>query len=559
MKTYEVLVTLVLLVTMHLALMNDPESSSWGILGVQAAIALLVLQLMWIGLFALLEWRRDLTEVEPEVPEEEWNTFTGSPQFHPAHGIYLNVFIADRFHKVVVNPDYWQFLPKIQMDQKEAMVRSSPMGSVPTGKEPGSLVCIQDQAGNAVGMGVRVHCGSETVLLTSYHVLKSGKLIDLYLAKYSEAAKAGLRAKLEREWKTAYVSGHKTLDIIAVSVPPRVWSALGVKASVVDTVRGRLPVTVYGAKSTKSFFSSMGFVSHKEGFELQHSCSTEPGWSGSPLFYKDRVVGIHRRWDKIGESNVATLISPFHNDTESSECIGSCVRELEEEELAYREGYEQVLVDGRAVYLISADEYARKEIGEQSRRLRSGRARGSWADEVEEDDFTWDGRMEASIEVIPQEMPLNYQKAASACSPPHTTSEATNGVTGTSSPRAECRSLDAESRLATLEKLVEKQLAEHARTQRNISQLSQTLVGLSAALKPSSGACSSKQDGSGKQNPPPTSLEQSVTSYESTQGSAKEPASKAKPGKRKKSKGKSSKSAPEKSSGTPAPGSPGNC
>lgn len=553
MKWLEIALTLISLLGFLWITETTSEPGSNRVLGMRSVVLGYLMLQVWSALSAWLDSRRVRVEVEPQAASESWLEIQGQPQFSPEKGVYADILVDGRTHHVVIQPNYWPYLPTVKQEREEASVYSSPMSSIKPGEEPGSLVCIQDQAGHVVGMGARVHCGSDSLLLTSFHVVQNGKLNDLYLAKYSVASKEGLRVPIDREWNVEYVSPTKDADIIAIRVPASVWSRLGVKAAKVGAVKGRLPVVAYGAESTQRVFSSTGFAYAREDskkFAGSHSCSTKRGWSGTPLYYKDLVVGVHRRWEVIGEENSFTTLSPFHEQNESSEYEGDAWREVEGEEMEARDEVDDIHVYGRGRFKISGAEYAWESADDAlalNKRLRESGT--SWADMVEAEEDMWDQRLETI-------QPLNCQEAVSACSPPYSTCLESSTVNPSFCEQTECPSLRSEDRLSNLEKLVEAQFQSSAKMQEQFSLLSQVLIGLKEDLRQRREACSIKQEGSDPSPPPATSSAPAASSSRTTPESASASVSKEAAGIQRKSRGKSKKSRlANRSIETPAPAS----
>lgn len=508
--------------------------------------------LVWQQLCALRAWLATCLEKEPTAPEDSWVELCGPPRFDPTKGVYGEVVIDGKQHRVVIQPDFWPLLRStVNIDRNEAAVANSVVSPVKPGKEPGSLVCIQAKDGKILGMGARVHCGPATVLLTAAHVLKQGKIADLYLAKYSASSREGKRVLMNPTWNIEYGSLEKETDIVAVQVPASVWSRLGVTASRVRKPTTKVPVLAYGGISSGVLTSSQGFASPEGAMTVVHSCSTQPGWSGTPLYAGTDIVGIHRRWDKIGSQNMATNVSTFHTACESSENGEQGVHEIDDEEWANREGSPtDVYVAGRGRFKTLGDEFSRHDEHPLAfAKYKKEKGEMTWADMVD-DDLEWDIRNETSM------VPLNCSQAVSACSSPSAKCQGSSGSQEKSSPQRACPSLTVEGRVSTLEKLLEQVLINSVETQSNISVISRTLVGLKGDQKPKGLASCSKQADSAPQKPQPTSKAQAGNSKESTQSQSNGAVSGANLGTPKASKRKSKKLRSVTSSGTPVQESP---
>nr|UHS71651.1 MAG: polyprotein P2a [Sobemovirus sp.] len=546
--------TLVIQASLLWLLLQDP-SAKMAVRGLSSAMMGTALILGWQLLCVLRVWLATYLEKEPEAPEDFWVDLNGPPKFDPTRGVYGEAMIDGKVHRIVIQPDYWPLLKSpIKIDSNEAAVANSVVSKVAPGKEPGSLVCIQAKDGKTLGMASRVHCGSQTVLITSAHVLKAGRIADIYLAKYSAASKEGKRLLMDPTWPAEYVSCDKEVDIVAIQVPARYWSLLGVTAAKVKAPSVKTPVLAFGGTSSSGLFSSQGFASPNGGFSIIHSCATQPGWSGTPLYTGSDIVGVHRRWNDIGVSNIATNLIPFHSPCESSENGERGAHAIDEEEWESRDGVpNDVMIAGRGRFKTLEDEYSyRDEHPLAYERLKKSKGQVTWFDMMDEE-MDWDIRAETITEV---EIPLNCQEAVSACSPPSSQCQESSGAVEKSSAPPECPSLTVENRMLNLEKLLEHQLTNSASLQNQIFTLSQTLAGLLGVRKQNELVFFSKPDDSAQQKNQTTSTERAESSKGNTPDQNSEPASGETLGKPKASKRKSKKSLKGTSSGTPAQESP---
>nr|UHS71660.1 MAG: polyprotein P2ab [Sobemovirus sp.] len=398
-------VTLVIQASLLWLLLQDP-SAKMAVRGLSSAMMGTALILGWQLLCVLRVWLATYLEKEPEAPEDFWVDLNGPPKFDPTRGVYGEAMIDGKIHRIVIQPDYWPLLKSpIKIDSNEAAVANSVVSKVAPGKEPGSLVCIQAKDGKTLGMASRVHCGSQTVLITSAHVLKAGRIADIYLAKYSAASKEGKRLLMDPTWPAEYVSCDKEVDIVAIQVPARYWSLLGVTAAKVKAPSVKTPVLAFGGTSSSGLFSSQGFASPNGGFSIIHSCATQPGWSGTPLYAGSDIVGVHRRWNDIGVSNIATNLIPFHSPCESSENGERGAHAIDEEEWESRSGVpNDVMIAGRGRFKTLEDEYSyRDEHPLAYERLKKSKGQVTWFDMMDEE-MDWDIRAETITEV---EIPLN--------------------------------------------------------------------------------------------------------------------------------------------------------
>nr|UHS71669.1 MAG: polyprotein P2ab [Sobemovirus sp.] len=406
---YGLMASLVVQISLAWLLSQDPESRM-AVKGLLASLMGTILILAWRQLCVLRAWLATCLEKEPVAPEDSWVDLCGPPRFDPTKGVYGEVLIDGKCHRVVIQPDFWPLLRSaVNIDRNEAAVANSIVSPVKPGKEPGSLVCIQAKDGKMLGMGARVHCGPATVLLTAAHVLKQGKIADLYLSKYSASSGEGKRVLMDPTWAIEYGSLSKETDIVAVQVPASVWSRLGVTTSRVRKPTVKVPVLAFGGQSSGVLTSSQGFATPEGVMSVAHSCTTQPGWSGTPLYAGSDIVGIHRRWDKIGSQNMATNVSIFHTNCESSENGEQGAQEIDDEEWTNREGSPtDVYVAGRGRFKTMGDEYSRHDEHPLAfAKYKKEKGEMTWAEMVE-DDLEWDIRNETSM--VPLNLPAGGER-----------------------------------------------------------------------------------------------------------------------------------------------------
>lgn len=442
------------------------------LLKIQVAIVLLS-----TGLYTWQTWREAVpVSQEPEVLQK-YGQLIGEPRLDPVAGIVATAIVNGKTVEILIQPKWWEYLgdSKIIKSQQETTVVSSPVSSVPKGKEPGSLVCLQRLDGVVVGMASRAKIGSRTVLLTNFHVLK--KHSELFICKN------GQRVKVEQSWPAEAWCGDVSVDFVALRVPDKVWSKLGVSSSAVRPLVGCQAVTCYGAHSSEKFLASTGLAMLAKGLTARHSCSTVTGWSGSPLYSKGSIVALHRGFHELGVSNNATLINTLLTTEETTFAEGE-IKEIDEAEGEFRSGFTDYEVGGRGTYAVGDSEYYVKHY-EEYKPLNGGRL---WADIAEEEDFDFFDTMETLVD-----QPLNGPQAVSECSPPSVNLESTSGKSRSVSLQTECPSLSLEDRVCVLEKLAEQTIQSSLKLHELCSQNFKTLVGLNAELERKLIRSSSKQ------------------------------------------------------------------
>jgi len=504
--------------------------------------------LLLIGLYALHQWRtRIAVTPEPEV-KRTYGKFVGEPRFDPYAGIVASVLIDGNTHDVVITPNWWQYFAgsKLNQNRQETVVSESPVSSVPMGREPKSLVCIQREDGVVIGMGSRVKVGSGTVLLTCFHVVKKPQ--TLYLCKN------GVRVAIDRAWEAEAWCSDPEMDLMSIRVPEKVWSTLGVSAAMLTSLSGGCPVTVYGAESSSKFLASTGMASVSKGLTARHYCTTLPSWSGSPVYYKGSVVAMHRGFHEQGVSNNATIVLPILSKAETMYDDGR-VREVDMDEIELRPDVLTYEVGGRGKLYVGDSEYAKFYGARENDNWKSSYGR-NWSDAIDDEDWEYYDTMEtleSEKTGKPEEgMPLNCQEAVSECSLPSETLASTSGVIQLPSIAKECHSSMWESRVCVLEKLIEQQIALSSKLLEEVSRNSKTLAGLSAErLRSSTPSCTKPAD-SREPTPPTISGKVLIGSLPVTLKPDHAESSETKPGRKRRSRKRSKQSVKGKSTDKPA-------
>jgi len=92
-------------------------------------------------------------------------------------------------------------------------------------------------------------------------------------------------------------------ETIALKVDPSLYSIIGAKSISLKSIKPSTPgpVSIYGHKDgvVKRTMGAITGQSDSSVLNFEHNSSTLAGWSGSPLFSGDNIVGIHRGSDGI--------------------------------------------------------------------------------------------------------------------------------------------------------------------------------------------------------------------------------------------------------------------
>jgi len=516
----------------------------------QATIALIALcgmtllaVLVWIVAYIWQTWLRWTVKVSEGPAPQETLANVVSMHLDPIKGLVMNVLHGDTVIPTLVNPMYWHFLPSPVLsreDKTECSIAHSPLMKVQSNSEPTSLVGISNEK-EIVGFGARVKFEGKTYLLTAYHVW-FGKSAKLFLAK------GDIQTEVPCDLGVTYGCENLAVDFVMVDVPDNIWARLGVKAVGMSTMEKRSVVTAYGGDSMKALTCSSAIANKGEySHDIVHGCTTTHGWSGTPLYYKGVVVGIHTGYLEFGKSNrgvnVGLLLVENKNETVYSEITNTRIDPDEAES----RGYEFLEVDiiGRGRLGIGRGEYYHLEpphsrpfetadritrlYGSHDNYNRSVRERGGvvWADL----ETTKSNTPEDLLQVLPRtsarliptletsKSHLNFQGAESISTlpnplgyalanglprksllPPSLSLETTNGsASQLKSETRECLSPLLEDRVLNLEKVIERLCLMQSSLPTTSSQNSKALIGPSEAQKPNLGPSSSKPVGSRRQ------------------------------------------------------------
>lgn len=332
-------------------------------------------------------------EPAPLVAPDEW-LVPGDPLCDPTKGIYLPVAIDGINYRVQLNPQWWAFLPAtISSAREECPVEGSTMSTVSPTAEPKSLVSIQSDDGRVLGCGARMAHGSSDVFITASHVLREARSHgkSIFLAKH-DRSEVLQRVKLDPTWACEFYSSNEYVDLIAIQVPAYAWSLLGVKTAPVAKVKSaRTIVSAFGMSPTGKWMCSSGtaLASQKPG-ALLHSCSTIPGWSGTPLYVGNSIIAIHRASNGYGSDtrhrNVATVLHPITNQHETVDLSAPLMEITEQEIEQYVEDLQDIPILGKGRYLTTRTQYVRPHMSESELKAKSGYLWSEVVDDDEEDE-----------------------------------------------------------------------------------------------------------------------------------------------------------------------------
>nr|QXV86579.1 polyprotein 2ab [Solemoviridae sp.] len=339
------------------------HSLEWAIAH-DIVLGVAIVTLIWLlGLSVLFAWRKlqiKLIKTTEEARPGKFVRLVGDPIFDPNKGVYFNGAGEDgQMHKIVIEPKWWHLLPRsaISRDgEAEAAVLNGSYSSVLPGTEPSSLVMLK--VGEVtVGFGSRVqYKGCSDYLLTAHHVVAPHAELNL--------CKRGLVVKLSEDiLESTYESASEAVDFVMIKVPSNYWSKLGVGVGKLTTMTKRTTVTLYGGSNSMGLISSQGSAyKGRTGFAIIHEAPTTRGWSGTPLYQGNFIVGIHTGCGKLGETNCATNVNLLLelSSTQESNFSENSYSEIDEDNFvlrANREEYMEVEIKGKGKFLLGDADY----------------------------------------------------------------------------------------------------------------------------------------------------------------------------------------------------------
>jgi len=220
---------------------------------------------------------------------------------YDVNGPYMRVDIADKSVYVRLSP--LQLAQMIPVPSLPSVAREAvlPSGFVSVNTQPKGVLSLV-VSGHVVGMASRVVIGESTYLLTAMHVLSSSIGHEV-LMTYD-----GKSFVLDPKWKMTGFSKVSDFDFCLVQVPSSVWSVLGVPALRVKALPNEARATVYGLSQLGEWVASMAsLTASKSPFLIEHTCSTIPSFSGTPIIVDGKVCGVHTHTNNT--KNFGTALS----------------------------------------------------------------------------------------------------------------------------------------------------------------------------------------------------------------------------------------------------------
>jgi hypothetical protein len=291
--------------------------------------------------------------------------------------------------KVSPPPQPVQIDMDTRLDKLEAMFKSVVRGETQESSIPGSvmfkvdkwpehLVGIKNRDGVHIGFGFfLVHAGN-WVLMSAKHVIKDINMGSIY--------NGGKRA-IKIENKRIYCAFE--LDFAGIIMENNDAALMGVKKVKLDTTRSAgTSLSLYGMYRNQLVVSRGNLEGNTEvALKFKHSCSSQPGFCGSPLITGDnKVIGIHISTDNVQYNYAVSLdllVETLETDTVTTE--KSMYNNDEDLELSGRNRRFMIYDNESGEYVEYGVKLSKKawraSLQDKVQEYRSTAAYGSWADD----------------------------------------------------------------------------------------------------------------------------------------------------------------------------------
>ncbi|NP_042301.2 polyprotein P2a [Southern cowpea mosaic virus] len=449
---------------------------------------------------------------------------SGLPHFDPVYGVVKKCepMGGGPAIELQVNPSWIHLLPtspainKVEVGQESAILGST-YSVVETGGEPKSLVAVKS-GDSTLGFGARVYHEGMDVLMVPHHVWYNDK-------PHTALAKNGRSVDTE-DWEVEAACADPRIDFVLVKVPTAVWAKLAVRSTKVLAPVHGTAVQTFGGQDSKQLFSGLGKAKALDNaWEFTHTAPTAKGWSGTPLYTRDGIVGMHTGYVDIGTSNRAINMHFIMS------CLVSKMETLPPE-LGYREiSLEDVGLRSFEFLEVEIENRGKVKLGKREFAwVPKGKA---WADMLDDDDLPLPPKMvngnlvwADAQESFDGALPLNCLRAAGRnVLPPKLNLVTINSPVDPPTKQVACPSEIVDHRLASLEKCLENLLQTLSQPQQKFSQNSLSSGGLKGDQELKLAPCYSKQESLFPPKPRATSSKPITTSSPGTPGRSPLPVS----------------------------------
>jgi len=227
-------------------------------------------------------------------------------------GPYIEIEFAGQRVRVRAEPNIIRAVQKSPVlgklkdeESPEMAVRSSIvtiLSETPGFTAHPSLMSLRNERDELFGLCSRIKYGKSTKIVMAKHS---------YLLMKASGGKVSLenrgRVHLMSPEDFVPILGTTVGDVQIVSIPDHILAALQVRAMKTRMVKGNPTVRVYGFDPLGRFFVSTGQMTGSSTvFRNNHTCTTYPGCSGSPLIVDQTIVGVHCAALKQKGVNIAT-------------------------------------------------------------------------------------------------------------------------------------------------------------------------------------------------------------------------------------------------------------
>jgi len=189
----------------------------------------------------------------------------------------------------------------------------------------------------------------------------------------------------------------KKIDIVLCKVDHNKFTALGCSVLKVGAAKENCVVKLFGINQEGLGVSSLGTAnrSNASSFRINHTATTYPGWSGTPLISNGKVVGLHSGADGPKRINFGYSLAPFAHSNyfdklETPFTEGDMHREVHkisksEHRMRTTKRKEEESYDDPADLVIITNEYTKETQAWAVYKASFTKEVGNWADYEEEE------------------------------------------------------------------------------------------------------------------------------------------------------------------------------
>nr|UHS71479.1 MAG: hypothetical protein 1 [Sobelivirales sp.] len=139
---------------------------------------------------------------------------------------------------------------------------------------------------------------SANYLVLPAHVLVSGR--HYQVVRGDKVAPLDLTTKCKQDGCLAFYSSVNNFDILVLNMPEAFFSLLGLKAAKLGLYQIGA-ARIFGRLGKEYTQSTGDLTTARRTHRINHTASTEPGWSGAPIFQYNCIVGMHQGYNPASD------------------------------------------------------------------------------------------------------------------------------------------------------------------------------------------------------------------------------------------------------------------